>query len=58
MFWARTEAEPVGRPEAGIELIRMPLDRMVAAARGGKVRDVKTAFALLLAATAPPLPTP
>ena len=58
VFWARTESEPVGRPEAGIELIRMPLDRMVAAARGGKVRDVKTAFALLLAATAPPLPTP
>jgi ADP-ribose diphosphatase len=58
VFWARTQAEPVGEPEAGIELIRIPLDRMVAAARGGKVRDVKTAFALLLAATAPPLPAP
>ena len=32
----------------------MPFAEMVAAARGGKVRDVKTAFALLLAATAPP----
>src|SRR4029077_19587838 len=48
VFWARTEPDPVGTPEAGIELIRIPLDRMVAAARGGKVRDVKTAFALLL----------
>ena len=34
----------------------MPFDQMVAAARGGKVRDAKTAFALLLAATAVPLP--
>jgi len=58
VFWARTEAEPRGRPEAGIEVITMPFEQMLAAARGGKVRDAKTAFALLLAATAPTLPHP
>jgi len=56
VFWARTEAEPTGRPEEGIEVERVPFERMVAAARGGKVRDAKTALALLLAATAAPLP--
>jgi ADP-ribose pyrophosphatase len=56
LFWARTEPDPSAQPEDGIELERAPFDRMVAAARGGKVRDVKTAFALLLAATAAPLP--
>lgn len=58
VFWARTEPEPTSEPEDGIELLRMPFDRMVAAARGGKVRDVKTAYALLMAATAAPLPGP
>jgi ADP-ribose pyrophosphatase len=56
VFWARTEAVPVAEPEAGIELLIVPFPEMVAAARGGKVRDVKTAFALLMAATAAPLP--
>ena len=56
VFWARTEPLPSGPPEDGIELLIRPLGEMVAAARGGKVRDVKTAFALLMAATAPPLP--
>jgi ADP-ribose diphosphatase len=56
LFWARTEAEPVAAPEAGIEVTTRPFEEMVAAARGGKVRDAKTAFALLLAATAQPLP--
>lgn len=56
VFWARTQAEPVAPPEDGIELERVPFDRMVGAARGGKVRDIKTAFALLLAANAVPLP--
>ena len=56
VFWARTEAMPVAAPEEGIELHIVPLPEMVAAARGGKVRDIKTAFALLMAATAPPLP--
>lgn len=57
LFWARTEADPVAAPEIGIEVERVPFDRMVAAARGGKVRDAKTALALLLAATAAPLPS-
>jgi ADP-ribose pyrophosphatase len=58
VFWARIEAEPRGEPEAGIDVITRPLGEMVAAARGGKVRDAKSAFALLLAATATPLPSP
>jgi ADP-ribose pyrophosphatase len=56
VFWARTHAEPVAAPEPGIELLIRPFEGMVAAARGGRVRDIKTAFALLMAATAPPLP--
>jgi ADP-ribose pyrophosphatase len=49
LFLARTVGEPQGEPEAGIELVREPFERAVAAARGGKVRDAKTAMALLLA---------
>ena len=56
VFWARTEAKPVAAPEEGIEVLIVPLGEMVAAARGGKVRDIKTAYALLMAATASPLP--
>jgi ADP-ribose pyrophosphatase len=56
VFWARTEEAPVSEPEEGIELLIVPFQEMVAAARGGKVRDAKTAFALLMAATASPLP--
>lgn len=48
LFWARTPDEPEGDPEAGIEVVRVPLERMVAAARAGRVRDAKTALALLL----------
>jgi len=48
LFWARTSAEAEGSPEAGIEIVRMPLERMVAAARAGRVQDAKTALALLL----------
>lgn len=50
LFLARTEAEPVGTPEAGIELLRKPFEEMVRAVRAGRVRDAKTALALLLAA--------
>ena len=50
LFLARTEPEPGGEPEEGIELVREPLHRMVQAAQAGRVRDVKTALALLLAA--------
>lgn len=56
LFWARTEAEPQGPVEAGIELVIEPLERMIAAARSGRVRDAKTALALLMAAGRPPLP--
>lgn len=49
LFLARTETEPVGTAETGIELLRKPFEEMVAAARAGRVRDAKTALALLLA---------
>ena len=57
VFWARTEAEPSGPVETGIELVIEPLARMANAARSGKVRDAKTALALLMAADRPPLPS-
>ena len=53
LFLARTAPEPEGPPEDGIELRVEPFGRMVAAARAGRVRDVKTALALLLAAERP-----
>jgi ADP-ribose pyrophosphatase len=49
LFWARTEAEPDRAPEEGIELVRRPLVEMTMAARAGRIRDAKTALALLLA---------
>jgi ADP-ribose pyrophosphatase len=49
MFWALTESEPEADPEEGIEVVLVPFERMLAAARSGKIRDVKTAMALLLA---------
>jgi ADP-ribose pyrophosphatase len=49
LFWARTEPEPEREPEAGIELVRRPLPDALAAARAGRIRDAKTALALLLA---------
>lgn len=49
LFWARTKAEPDGEPEEGIEVRTEPFDAMVTAARAGRVRDAKTALALLLA---------
>ena len=55
LFWARAEAEPEREPEEGIEVVRMPFARMVEAARAGRVRDAKTAVALLIAAERPPL---
>jgi 8-oxo-dGTP pyrophosphatase MutT (NUDIX family) len=50
LFWAATQPEPEGEPEPGIELVPMPFDRAVAAARGGRFRNASTALALLLAA--------
>lgn len=49
LFWARTEAVPAGEPEHGIEVLRRPFAEMVMAARAGRIRDAKTALALLLA---------
>jgi ADP-ribose pyrophosphatase len=51
LFWARVEPEPVVPPEPGVELVRRSLREMVGAARAGRVRDAKTALALLLAET-------
>ena len=50
LFVARTPEEPEGEPEAGIELVIRPLDEMARSARAGRVRDAKTAVALLLVA--------
>ncbi len=50
LFVATTRPDPDGTPEAGIELLRKPFDEMVAEARAGRIRDAKTALALLLAA--------
>lgn len=49
LFWARTAPEPEADPETGIELVRRPFDEMMMAARSGRIRDAKTALALLLA---------
>lgn len=49
LFVATTTAEPEGVPEDGIELLREPFRGMVASARSGRIRDVKTALSLLLA---------
>jgi ADP-ribose pyrophosphatase len=49
LFLASTDAAPVGVPEEGLELVRRPLAQMVAEARAGRVRDVRTALLLLLA---------
>jgi ADP-ribose diphosphatase len=49
LFVARAAGEPEAPPEEGIALVRVPFERMVSAARAGRVRDAKTALALLLA---------
>jgi ADP-ribose diphosphatase len=56
LFVARTADAPERDVEEGIELIRRPFAHMVDAARSGRVRDAKTALALLLAAARPSLP--
>jgi 8-oxo-dGTP pyrophosphatase MutT (NUDIX family) len=47
------DAEPAGRSEAGIEVVRMPLDRAVEAVRTGEITDAKSAVGILLAAGRP-----
>jgi ADP-ribose pyrophosphatase len=49
LFWALTQSEPRGEPEAGIEIVRFPFAEAVDDARLGRVPDAKTALALLLA---------
>jgi ADP-ribose pyrophosphatase len=56
LFCARTDTAPVDAPEEGIEVLRRPFARMVDAARAGRVRDAKTALALLMASARPSLP--
>jgi ADP-ribose pyrophosphatase len=51
LFWAKTSSRAEGTPEPEIELVREPFDKMLKAARDGKVRDAKTSMALLLAAS-------
>jgi ADP-ribose diphosphatase len=53
LFVARTTELPEAEPETGIELVRRPLDAMVTAAGAGRVRDAKTALALLLSVRHP-----
>jgi ADP-ribose pyrophosphatase len=48
LFWAATPDRPERPPETGIEVVRVPVDRIVDAARSGTVRDAKTALAVLL----------
>ncbi len=48
LFVARTGSQQEGSAEEGIELLRRPFAEMVAAALAGRVRDAKTAVALLL----------
>lgn len=55
LFVARTAPLPEAEPEEGITLVRRPLQAMVAAAGAGRVRDAKTALALLLVAGHPSL---
>jgi 8-oxo-dGTP pyrophosphatase MutT (NUDIX family) len=55
LFWTRTDAEPDGAPEEGIEVVRMPLHRAVASARAGKIRNATSALALMLVAGVPAL---
>jgi ADP-ribose pyrophosphatase len=56
LFVARTAEVPEEDVEEAIELSRRPFAQMVEAARSGRVRDAKTALALLLAAGRPSLP--
>lgn len=42
------EVEPAGEPEAGIEVVELPLAEAVAAVHEGRISDAKTALAILL----------
>jgi len=49
LFWALVDDRPQGSPEDGIALLRKPFAEMTMAAKAGRIRDAKTALALLLA---------
>jgi ADP-ribose pyrophosphatase len=49
LFLATTRPDREREPEAGIELVRMPFIDLVRSARTGRIRDAKTALAVLLA---------
>jgi ADP-ribose pyrophosphatase len=49
LFVAEADDPPDGEPEDGIELVRRPFAELVRSARAGRVRDAKTALAILLA---------
>ena len=55
LFRALVPEEPDGPAEDGIEVVRMPFDQAVAAARAGRIRNATTALGLLLADPAPGL---
>jgi len=56
LFRARTTARAEGSPEPGIEVVPRPFDELLAAAGAGRIRDAKTALAVMMAAARPPLP--
>lgn len=56
LFVARTDGEPHQEPEDGIDVVLLPFRDMLASAGAGKVRDAKTALALLMAGARPALP--
>jgi ADP-ribose pyrophosphatase len=49
LFWALVDERDAREPEEGITLLRKPFGEIVMAARAGRIRDAKTALALLLA---------
>jgi ADP-ribose pyrophosphatase len=48
LFLARVEPDPANDPEDEIELVRMPLAEAVAAVHDGRVKDAKSAVAIML----------
>jgi ADP-ribose pyrophosphatase len=49
LFVAEADDRQDGEPEDGIELVRRPFAELARSARSGRVRDAKTALAILLA---------
>jgi 8-oxo-dGTP pyrophosphatase MutT (NUDIX family) len=53
LFIAQVEATATGPPEQEIEVLRMPIGDATAAVRDGRIRDAKSAVAILLAGLEP-----